>query len=374
MKRLLSIIVLCLSINAPIFGQNKTLYIVDSVPIIEANPWKNLKLNKDEIASISYVLEKEKMKSLGYNTIDSIGYIITKRYLQRPEALKRTPTTKLMTIINSVWFYNGKPYSGKYIDYYVNGIKEKEGEIRNGKFESTHTYYNHFGVLNKILSFKNSTLNGEQTSYYKNGSVLLKSYYLNNIKTGTWKLFHENSTLKKEYTYTNNKLSSEVIEYYSNGKFKQKYKQNEYYFDNPKSKDLRTCFHDLDYADGMLKESKKGINLKKLRKHLSVTNTLIDKTPIDDYFVYRGMIYGLMGENEASIVEFRKALELEPLNQYAKHVLVIALIKKNKTIDPSKISVSDRLEICNYIANEPHSEIHPLHHIIQQEASKYCID
>src|SRR5690606_3732847 len=104
------------------FGQNqeeKVLYIVDSIPIIEEPKEGFGILSQDEIDKIEVLTEKKSIEAKGYKDLDKIIYVFTKEYSQRPDSIKSIPTTLKMERKNGKWFLNNdsKPYSGKFIDY-----------------------------------------------------------------------------------------------------------------------------------------------------------------------------------------------------------------------------------------------------------------
>jgi hypothetical protein len=112
------------------FGQNeKILYVVDSIPIIEEPKEGFGTLTENEIDNVVVVKDKKVMANAGYNDLDGITYVFTKEYVKRPDSIKVIPTTKSMTKKNGTWYLKNSttPYSGKFIDYYLTGTKQGEG-------------------------------------------------------------------------------------------------------------------------------------------------------------------------------------------------------------------------------------------------------
>src|ERR1700712_3876598 len=72
------------------------LYIVDSIPIIK-DPDKNSgTLKNEDIDHLDVVTNPDKIKALGYTTIDKIIYISTKEFVKRPNEIRKIPTTHSM--------------------------------------------------------------------------------------------------------------------------------------------------------------------------------------------------------------------------------------------------------------------------------------
>jgi len=93
------ILILLLTLSSIIgFGQEeKILYVVDSIPVIE-EPKKGFgTLTENIIDNVVVVKDKKAIKLSGYKDLDGIIYIFTKAYVQRPDSIKAIPTTNLMT-------------------------------------------------------------------------------------------------------------------------------------------------------------------------------------------------------------------------------------------------------------------------------------
>ena len=107
--------------------EHGALYVVDSIPIRFVDNYYTIP--SDQIDHINIVkgrdsLKVEELGKVAY--FDSIVYIFTKKYTNRPDSLKKIPSLKQMEITDGVWNLHGMPYSGKYIDYYLNGRKQND--------------------------------------------------------------------------------------------------------------------------------------------------------------------------------------------------------------------------------------------------------
>lgn len=102
--------------------QEKIVYIVDSIPVIE-DPEEGNEILENDIADITVVENKDTLHILGYNKFDKAIFIFTKEYRKINEEFKKIPSSKQMEVKNGVWYFKGIPYSGKFIDYYYSGRK-----------------------------------------------------------------------------------------------------------------------------------------------------------------------------------------------------------------------------------------------------------
>ena len=103
MKKQITILcLLFLSISA--FGQNqneRVLYIVDSIPVIEEPKEGFGTLTENEIERIEVIKEKKIIENSGFRDLDGIIYVFTKEYAKRPDSLKAIPSTNKMTKKNT---------------------------------------------------------------------------------------------------------------------------------------------------------------------------------------------------------------------------------------------------------------------------------
>ena len=131
-------------ISLTTYGQGteeRILYVVDSIPIINDPGEDEGTLAETDIETITVVSNKADIEKHGYKDLDKIIFIITKEYAIRPEELKKIPTTKQMERKNGKWHIKDSPtsYSGQFIDYYSNGKKQGEGILKDGLLEGLRT-------------------------------------------------------------------------------------------------------------------------------------------------------------------------------------------------------------------------------------------
>ena len=119
-----------------------------------------------DVADINYVSGRDKLKKLGWEKVDTVFYITTKEYHNRPDSIKRIPSLRQMEMQDSVWMIKGIAYTGKYIDYYNNGRKQSEGTIVNGRLDGKLTYYFQDGSVSAVTDYKNGSIHGWALKYY----------------------------------------------------------------------------------------------------------------------------------------------------------------------------------------------------------------
>ena len=97
------------------------MFIVDSIPVID-DPKAGNEILQADVADITVIKNKDTLKLLGYNQFEGVTYVFTKEYRNRPDSLKKIPSSKQMTRTNGVYFLDGNPYNGKVIDYYAEAL------------------------------------------------------------------------------------------------------------------------------------------------------------------------------------------------------------------------------------------------------------
>jgi len=220
------IIFLLLFLSFATFGQNQNeriLYIVDLIPIIEEPKEGFGALSENEIEKVEVIKDKNLIETKGFKDIDGIIYVFTKEYEQRPDSLKAIPSTRSMTKKNGTWFLNeSEPYTGRFIDYYLNGKKEGEGYLFNGKLKGKRLLFHLNGIISDEVEYDNGISNGTEKRYYENGVLMQKGEFKNGKEIGIWEMFHQNGLLKQRSNFVNGKMDGESVSYYSTGQIKGK--------------------------------------------------------------------------------------------------------------------------------------------------------
>jgi len=336
------ILILLLTLSSIIsFSQNENvLYVVDSIPIIEEPKEGFGILTKNEIDNVVIIKDKKVMESSGYKDLDGIIYVFTKAYVQRPDSIKTIPSTKLMTKKNGTWYLknNSIPYSGKFIDYYLNGKKQGKGILLNGKLKGKRLLYYINGNVSDEIEYKNGILNGLEQRFYEDGTLMQKGSFKNGKEIGVWEMYHPNGQLKQRTTFNENgKMDGESVSYYSTGKEKGKnnYVNGVYQKDkmNDKIYDYYKQAQEL-YKQGNFKSA-----IKKYTKCIK-----LEENWADGYFA-RGTAKMNNFEFEEAIKDFDKTLEIEPYFTHAYSNRAFAILRKHELGNSRTLSKSKDIQI-----------------------------
>lgn len=339
MRRIFTLIVLTLISTIGLSQNEKTLYIVDSIPIIEEPKEGFGTLTENEIDRVDVVKDKQAVEKAGYKDLDGIIYVFTKEYAKRPDSIKAIPTTKSMTKSNATWYLkdSSAPYSGKFIDYYLTGKKQGEGVLFNGKLKGKRLLYHQNGALSDEIEYENGISNGLEKRFYDDGTLMQKGNFKYGKENGVWEMYHPNGKLKQRTNFVNGKMDGESISYYSTGKEKGKniYENGLYQKDkvNDKIYDYYKQAQEL-YKQGNFKSA-----IKKYTKCIE-----LQEDWADGYFA-RGTAKMNNLEFEDAIADFNKTLEIEPYftNAYANRAF--GLIRKYEFSNSRTLSKSKDVQI-----------------------------
>lgn len=333
---------LFLLISTIVFGQQKNenvLYIVDSIPIIEEPKEGFGTLTENEIDRVEVVKNKQAIEKTGYKDLDGIIYVFTKEYAKRPDSIKAIPTTKLMTKENGTWYLKNdkQPYSGPFIDYYLNGEKQGEGVLFNGKLKGKRKMYHINGIISDEIEYENGLPNGTEKRFYEDGTLMQKGNFKNGKEIGVWEMYHPNGQLKQHSNFVNGKMDGESISYYSTGDIKGKniYKNGIYQKDKTSDK----LFELYSESQNLYKRGNYKAAIKKLNKALELKSNWAD-----GYFA-RGTMKLNDFQFDEAIKDFDKTLEIEPYftNAYANRAF--AIIRKYELGSGRTISKSKDIQI-----------------------------
>ncbi len=349
---LISILTLCSFIG---FGQNEgknVLYIVDSIPVIEEPKEGFGTLSQDEIERIDVVKDKSIIDSTGFKNLDEIIFVFTKSYAQRPDSLLAIPSTKLMTQKNGTWFYKDEvvPYSGPFIDYYLNGKKQGEGILFNGRLKGRRLMYHLNGNVSDEIEYENGISDGIEKRFYEDGTLMQKGEFRDGKEIGIWEMYHPNGKLKQRSTFVNGKMDGESISYYSTGELKGKnhYKNGVYQKEKVDGKILEL----YNQAQSYYKQGNFKSAIKKYTKCIELNGNWAD-----GYFARATAKLNNFEFNEA-IKDFNKTLEIEPYFTNAYSNRAFAIIRKYEFADSRTLSKNKDVQIiASKEAKIPESEL-----------------
>tara|TARA_R110001583_G_scaffold195067_1_gene368915 strand:+ start:841 stop:1998 length:1158 start_codon:yes stop_codon:yes gene_type:complete len=362
MKKIFILLIISILTTINSNGQNsneRILYVIDSIPIIN-EPEEGLNsLSPDDIDNLTVYKGEKAIDSLGYKDLDGIIYIFTKEYAKRSDSIKKIPSTNNMDRKNYEWYLkkSSNTYSGKFIDYYINGKKQGEGFFNNGKVNGLRKMYYPNGQISMERVYLNGNENGIEKEFYQDGTLKQTGEFSNGKEIGIWEMYHSNGQLKQKSSFENGKMTGESISYYSTGKFRstEKFENGISIKDKENSKK-----YDL-YSDG-INYDKIGNFKKSIKKYSKAIE--IDSTFADGYFA-RGTAKLNNLEFDEAIIDFNKTLEIEPFFAKAYGNRAFALIRKFEFANSRTLSNNSEITI---LATKDNVEIP------ENELEKICSD
>jgi len=316
--------------------EDRILYIVDSIPVIETPEGDEGNLAQEDIDKLEVITNTERIRSLGYEgKMDKIIMITTKAYSSRSADIKSIPSTKLMKRINGIWYYKNsdQPYSGKFIDYFFNGKMQGEGILKDGKVEGVRTVYYPNGNKRYFYTYINGIENGLSEEYFINGKLRQKGSFVNKKEEGLWQVFYSTGKLKHESNFIANKQTL--------GKEEKR-------------------FYDL-FGKGAayMKEGEYTTAIKKLDEAVKINMAY------SDLYFYRGTAKLNTFNFDEAIADFDQAIALEPLYMEAISNRAFARLRKYEFKDAKTLSKSKEVTVMAAKDNVP---------IPKEELDKMCAD
>lgn len=359
MKRQITILYL-LFLSISTFGQNQNeriLYIVDSIPVIEEPKEGFGTLTESEIEKVEVIKDKKIIKTKGFKDLDGIIYVFTKEYSKRPDSLKIIPSTRKMTKKNGSWYLNdSEPYTGKFIDYYLNGKKEGEGYLFNGKLKGKRLLYYINGNISDEVEYENGISNGTEKRFYQNGSLMQKGEFKNGKEIGIWEMYHPNGQLKQRTNFVNGKMDGESVSYYSTGQIKGKNNYINGIYQKDKINDK--LFELYNQSQELYKQMDFKGAMKKLDEALK-----IEPNWSDGYFARGTMKLNNFQFDEAK-ADFDKTLQIEPFFTNAYGNRAFTIIRKYEFGNSRTLSKSKDVQVLATKQVE----------IPESEIEKICLD
>jgi antitoxin component YwqK of YwqJK toxin-antitoxin module len=264
-------------------AQERVLFIVDGSPIIE-DPKDDEQLINDDIDHFDVVTNADSIKIAGFEgKIDKIIYVTTKAYLQRSAETKLIPTTKTMTRNNGLWQLkdSATPYTGPFIDYFMNGKKQGEGMLKAGIIDGIRTLYYPNGNKRYFYTYAKGMENGESEEYFINGKLRQKGSFVDKREVGLWQIFYSTGKLKRQSTFVDHK---QVI-----------------------PKEEEKFYSLLDKSIKLMQEEDYPAVIKKLDDAEKI------KQDYADLYFYRGTAKLDKFDFDNAVTDLDKAIEIEPL-------------------------------------------------------------
>jgi tetratricopeptide (TPR) repeat protein len=273
-----------------LYAQEKntgTLFYIDSVAIKEEMDPDDHVLLPEEIAVIRPITDKDSISRLGLAGADTVMYILTKAYRDRPDSVKQLPRLQQLILKNNRFYTDTTkaPYNGRFIDYYLNGAKKSFGNIINGQIE------------------------GYANVFYPDGSLMESHYYSHNNEDGMREEYYLNGVIKRRGKFTNGLMEGYWQEWYSTGKLKR-----EVYFlhSRPNYPDAEYIFNDdLNAAAAAIRNGQYRNALDALQECHKIN------PEYDEVYLYMGMAYAGQKKYSKAIESFNRALSIEPMSKDA---------------------------------------------------------
>jgi antitoxin component YwqK of YwqJK toxin-antitoxin module len=268
------------------------------VPVIET-PNDNDQIANEDVDQLEVITDPSKIKMLGYEgKFDKIFNITTKEYLKRTPVDKLIPSTKAMIKKTGQWYLQdaGTPYTGKFIDYFMNWKKQGEGILKDGVVDGIRTVYYSNGNKRYFYSYAKGIKNGASEEYFINGKLKQKGNFADEKQIGTWQIFYSTGKLKRQSTFVNSKQ------------------------DIPK--DEMKFYSLLEKAETLLKDEDYAAAIKKLDAAAEINAVYAD------LYFYRGTAKLDKFDFDSAITDFDKAIEIEPLYKDAIGNRAFARLRK----------------------------------------------
>ena len=144
-------------------------------------------------------------------------------------------------LFNEIAYHKGSPYTGKSINYYVNGKKQSEGNYKDGqndglttiwytngqkqsegnykdgKEDGLHLMWHEDGQKKSEENFKNGKLDGPSNQWYENGQKHMEGNYKDGKPDGLNLGWYENGKKQWEENYKDGKEDGLVVAWHENG-------------------------------------------------------------------------------------------------------------------------------------------------------------
>ena len=316
--------------------QNKIIYIVDSIPVID-DPTPENNIIEADIADVTVVKNRDTLKLLDYEKFDGAIYIFTKEYRSRPESLKQIPSSRQMERKSDVWYFRNSPYSGQFIDYYYSGKKQGEGTFKEGEVDGLRKTYYQNGNLSMERTYTNGIENGLEKEYYEDGSLKQKGEFVNGKEEGVWEMYFPNGQVKQRSSFKNGSMEGETTVFYSTGKILAV----EITKNGKTTPDKRLEKVNQAMSKGHA-SSREGDNKTAIKQYSKAIE--LDSTFAEAYFS-RGTIKLNEFRFDDAVLDFDKALQLEPYYEKALTNRAFARIRKHQFGNSRQLSKSNSVAV-----------------------------
>ena len=99
------------------------------------------------------------------------------------------------------------PYTGRYTEFYDDGMLKMELYLKDGRPEGTYVIYYPSGKIAEVRSYYHVIFHGEWRTYNENGQLIGLASYKEGQKDGPWRIWSDKGNLLYEMFYTAGKKS-----------------------------------------------------------------------------------------------------------------------------------------------------------------------
>ncbi|HEY4966831.1 MAG TPA: toxin-antitoxin system YwqK family antitoxin [Puia sp.] len=322
LKPILLLSFLCF--NSEIYSQSpgkNIIMVIDSIPVIN-DPQPGDVLIPSDVSDITVIKNKDSLKRLGLERFDGVTYIFTRAYRSRPDSVRSIPSSNQMVNNNGKWTFRGVVYDGPFIDYYINGKKQGDGTLVNGRANGRRRIYyqNEQIMVEKI--FQDGKENGLSEEFYSDGRLRQKGIYVHGKEEGIWEDYYPNGQPSLRGYYANGEVTASVYTFYSTGRIKELV----FIHNGEVTRDPH-----LAKIESLMKKSKESSQAGDIKSAITYCNQVItlDSAFAEAYFSKATL--ELNDEKfDASISDFELALKYEPYMMAAFANRAFARIRKHQ--------------------------------------------
>lgn len=199
-----------------------------------------------------------------------------------------------------------KPFTGKFIEYFIDGSIKGRGKIVGGLLEGERVMFSEKGDTLFVRNYHEGKAFGFTKEFYENGRPKQEGELKNNKENGLWRFYRKDGTLESEFSYVNGKQEGECREYDAGGKLIKKYY--------------------LEAGEINYGRKVKSLMAKGLKKYTDkayqdavdlFTQAIEENNTIAEAYFDRGVCRGMLVNHKAAIADYDTAIVINPMYKEA---------------------------------------------------------